>query len=316
MSDAFTHLLLPYEGVDEFVGATLPFLRDGLAAGDRIVVVTGLATRTLLAGELGGDAGRVEFADAATWYDHPARTLARAVADADELGAHGRRLRLLTEPAWTRRAPREVGEWQRVEALANAAFARTGASIMCPYAVKRLPAGVVADARRTHPGTARGPCTKVNPGFVEPRAYCVRRDREPLPPRPEGTRVLQLHSPDLFWIRAWIADGARGARLPEDATQRLLVAATEVITNALRHGAPPITLSLWPQPGEVVCEVTDGGRWPDGSWFGQLPPPPGRPGLLGLWAVRLLCSDVRIRTGDTGTVVRMHVDVPAHGNTG
>ena len=87
--------------------------------------------------------------------------------------------------------------------------------------------------------------------------------------------------------------------------QRLLVAVTEVVTNAMRHGEPPIVLRMWPEPdaagGALVCEVADEGRWPPGAGYGLLPPRPAgtAPGSrFGLWAVRLLCATVQIRTGD------------------
>ncbi|POM25140.1 hypothetical protein BTM25_37830 [Actinomadura rubteroloni] len=312
MTDAprpFAHRLLPYEGADGLLAGAVPFLRAGLADGDRVLAVTSLATRVLLGDEL--DTGAVEFLDPAEWYAHPARTLAATLADADVAAQRGGRLRLLAEPAWTRRGAAEVREWQRTEAIVNAAFDRTGAAIMCPYPVRSTPAGVIADARRTHPETVRGDRAVANPGYVEPRVYNAACDRDPLPPPPASAETLQIARPDLYWIRAYIADWARQtARLPEEPLQRLLVAITEIMTNAQAHGAPPITLRMWTARDAFVCEVADRGRWPERSWYGFVPPPPGVPGQLGLWAVRLLCSRVDIRTGDGGTTVRLAVDTP------
>lgn len=310
VSEPFTHRLLPYDGVESFVAGAVPFLRAGVAAGDRVMAVTDMARETLLREALGEDARRVEFVDAETWYAHPARTLAECLAEADAAASRGRRLRLLGEPVWTARPPLEVLEWQRAEALANIAFADTGAALMCPYAVRTLPPGIVAAARHTHPETARGARATRNPGFVDPSAYCRRVDSAPLPDPPPDAVVLDLDRPDLYWLRMCVGDYARGCALPEDRLQRLLVAVTEVVTNAVRHGAPPIVLRMWtdadgPGPPALVCEVVDHGEWAPDAGFGHVPPRPGGDGRFGLWAVRLLCSLVQIRTGGGATTVRL-----------
>ncbi|WP_396450024.1 anti-sigma factor RsbA family regulatory protein [Actinomadura sp.] len=317
MSDNFTHRVLPYDGVAEFLGGTVPFLRDGVDAGDRVLAVCGTAREMLLRDALGPAADAVRFTDAATWYGHPSRTLADCLGDADESARQGRRLRLLGEPAWASRSPLEVVEWLRAEALLNVAFRGTGASVLCPYAAS-LPAAVVAAGRKTHPETVRGTRALPNPGFVDPWTFCARCDAEPLPPPPPGAEALELDArPDLYWLRAWVTDCARPTALPEEGRQRLLVAVTEVVTNALRHGAPPVVLRMWTDAPDgapsLVCEVTDAGRWPPGAGYGLLPPRPADAssgGGFGLWAVRLLCSTVQIRTGEAGTAVRLRLALP------
>lgn len=317
VSDSLTHRVLPYAGEEQFLAGALPFLRDGADAGDRVVAVCGAGREALLRGALGPAADAVEFAEAASWYAHPSRTLADCLSDAADTAGRGRRLRVLGDPVWATRSPLEVVEWQRVEAVLNVALRGTGASILCPYAAS-LPAGVVAAARKTHPETVRGARSAANPGFVDPWAYCAQCDAEPLPPPPDGAETLEIVRPDLFWLRAYVTELARQARLPEDHLQRLLVAVTEVVTNALRHGGPPIVLRMWTEApaGDraLVCEVSDGGRWEPGGGYGLVPPRPAGPsasGRFGLWAVRLLCSIVQIRTGDGGSVVRLRLALPS-----
>lgn len=317
MSDSFAHCLLPYQGVDEFLDGALPFLRDGVDVGDRVLAVAGIGREMLLREALGPAVAGVEFSEAATWYSHPCRTLADCLGDADNTAWQGRRLRVLGEPVWATRSPLEVLEWQRIEAVVNVAFRDTGAAIMCPYPTS-LPPGVVAAARKTHPETVRGPRTLPNPGYLDPWTFSERCDAEPLPPPPEGADSLRIDRPDLYWLRAYVTEYARHTPLPEEDLQRLLVAVTEVVTNALRHGEPPIVLRMWTaadaaEPA-LVCEVTDDGRWAPGSGYGLIPPRPSRPGQadgFGLWAVRLLCSIVQIRTGDAGTAVRLRLRLPA-----
>ncbi|XRQ05037.1 anti-sigma factor RsbA family regulatory protein [Actinomadura welshii] len=313
---AFTHRLLPYDGADRFLDGALPFLLEGLDARDRVIAVCGTGQEMLLRDALGpADAG-VEFSEPCTWYTHPARTLADCLSAADEAAARGRRLRVLAEPAWTSRSPLEVVEWQRVEAVLNVAFRGTGAALMCPYSAS-LPAGVVAAARKTHPETVRGGRSAPNPGFVDPWSYCAQCDREPLPPPPADADTLKLEKADLYWLRAYVTEYARHTALREEDLQRLLVAVTEVVTNAMRHGEPPIVLRMWTEAdaagAALACEVTDEGRWAPGTGYGLIPPRPAgtaQGSRFGLWAVRLLCSTVQIRTGDAGTAVRLRLALP------
>ena len=316
VNGSFTHRLLPYDGADRFLDGALPFLVDGLETGDRVIVVCGIGQEMLLRDALGpADAG-VEFRDPQTWYAHPARTLSDCLSVADDTASRGRRLRVLAEPAWTSRNPLEIAEWQRIEAVLNVAFRETGASLMCPYSTS-LPAGIVAAARKTHPETVRGGRVVPNPGFVDPWSYCAQCDSEPLPPPPPDADTLKLDRADLYWLRAYVTEYARRTTLPDEDLQRLLVAVTEVVTNAMRHGEPPIVLRQWTQVdaagAALVCEVADGGRWEPGTWYGLIPPRPADSAAgsrFGLWAVRLLCSAVQIRTGDDGSVVRLRFTLP------
>ncbi|GAA0579215.1 sensor histidine kinase [Actinomadura livida] len=318
---SFTHRLLPYDGADRFLDGALPFLADGLAAGDRVVAVCGTGQEMLLRDALGpADAG-VEFQEPRDWYRHPARTLADCLSAADDATGRGSRLRVLGEPAWTSRTPPEVVEWQRIEAVLNVAFRDTGAALMCPYSTS-LPAGIVAAARKTHPETVRGGQAVPNPGFVDPWSYCAQCDREPLPAPPPDADELRLDKADLYWLRAYVTEYARQTALPDEDLQRLLVAVTEVVTNAMRHGEPPIVLRMWTEPGTapaLVCEVADEGRWAPGTGYGLIPPRPGSTAFgsrFGLWAVRLLCAAVQIRTGEGGSTVRLRLALPGAAGAG
>ncbi|MBD2900145.1 hypothetical protein amrb99_91460 [Actinomadura sp. RB99] len=318
VSESFTHCVLPYDRVDDLLDGALPFLRDGAAAGDRVLAVCGIAREMLLRDALGPTAASVEFVDPGTWYSHPARTLADCLSDADDVAWHGRRLRVLGEPVvWAARPPLEVLEWQRVEAMVNIAFRGTGAAIMCPYS-SSLPAGVVAAGRRTHPETVRGATSMANPLYMDPWAYSAKCDGEPLPMPPAEADEFEVVRPDLFWLRAYVTDYAHRTPLPDEDLQRLLVAVTEVVTNALHHGAPPIILRMWTEAAGAdpafVCEVTDAGTWEPGSGYGLVPPRTSGTatgGRFGLWAVRLLCSIVQIRTGPGGSTVRLRLRLPA-----
>ena len=57
---------------------------------------------------------------------------------------------------------------------------------------------------------------------------------------------------------------------------------SELASNALRHGLPPVALRVWVGPNVVEIDVTDRGDGPDDRFAG-LRLPTAEPGGLGLW---------------------------------
>jgi hypothetical protein len=150
--DLLQHRALRYRSVRDLVEAAVPYLREGLSAGDAVVVIAPQPRAALLTEQLGErDAARIEFIDAVGWFTSPMATLAayyeRTQGDWWPRG----RLRLLAEPLWAGRSALEVWEWKRHEAILNVAFAGTPSTIMCAYDVMALPGHILADAARTHP---------------------------------------------------------------------------------------------------------------------------------------------------------------------
>src|SRR2546423_9382359 len=74
-ADAFSHEALLYQGEAGFLAGTVPFLQEGLAADEPVLVVV---TQDKIAGlkkALGRDARRVQFADMAAVGLNPARIM-------------------------------------------------------------------------------------------------------------------------------------------------------------------------------------------------------------------------------------------------
>ncbi|MEO5875497.1 MAG: sensor histidine kinase [Streptosporangiaceae bacterium] len=308
MTPVLTHVAFPYDCDDHFLEAVVPFLLDGTELGDAVLAATSPDKLKLLR-EAVGD--RVRLIDSAHWYDHPARIVSNVLRHLEDEAGAGRRLRLLSEPVWLGRTPLEILEWQRVEALVNLVFAGTDASIMCPYNVNALPVEILDGARRTHPATVHGRFHRDNPAYQDPAEFSLRCDREPLTPAPEDSAALPVSSPDMRDLRALISAHARRHGMTGGSLHHLLVAATEVATNALNHGQPPIELRLWPEGDQLVCEIADRGYWHPGTGPGPGLVPPREKSALGLWAVRMLCDMVQVRTGPAGTRVRIRTPICA-----
>lgn len=58
------------------------------------------------------------------------------------------------------------------------------------------------------------------------------------------------------WLEAWIAERGPG----EEAAYRAALAFSELVTNAVLHGAGPVIVRALVEPGRIECEVTDGAR--------------------------------------------------------
>jgi hypothetical protein len=163
--ETFRHEALLYAGEVDFLTGTLPFIREGVAAGEPVLVVVSAAKVGLLRSALGGDADRVAFADMADVGANPARIIPAWRDFVDALDGGGRSARGIGEPIWAGRTPDELVECQRHETLLNLAFTGVPAWwLLCPYDTSALGGQVLAEARRSHPFVGdRGVATRSPP---------------------------------------------------------------------------------------------------------------------------------------------------------
>jgi hypothetical protein len=147
------HEALLYSSTDELAAWALPFMRQGLTCGDHLLVVMRDAGRSVLQQALGEDSAHIEFADANSWYrspEHAFESYTGYIDDRLERGAP--RVRVVAEVVWPQSfATADVAGWKRYEAGISAAMASVPVSFICAYDTQELPAGIVNDARRTHP---------------------------------------------------------------------------------------------------------------------------------------------------------------------
>jgi CheY-like chemotaxis protein len=180
------HEALVYSSTDELVAGALPFMRNGLAQGEHVLVVLREAGRAALREALGEDADEVELADSVDWYRSPEHAYRRYMAYLDEcLGRGAARVRVVAEVLWPQSsATADVAGWKRYEAGISAGLASVPVSFICAYDTRELPEEIVTDARRTHPilRSADGP--RPSALYVEPGAFVRGLERnvpEPVP---------------------------------------------------------------------------------------------------------------------------------------
>ena len=304
--ETFRHEALLYAGEVEFLTATLPFIREGVAADEPVLVVVSAAKIGLLRSALGRDADRVAFADMADVGANPARIIPawRDFVAANDVAR--RRARGIGEPVWAGRTEAELVECQRHETLLNLAFAGVPAWwLLCPYDTGALGPEVLEEARRSHPHVSERGVATASPSYrgLEQAAAPFAA---PLPEPPGQPPELGFAEGSLAQLRALVSRHAAAAGLDQERTADLVLAVGELSANSLRHGGGRGTLRIWREDGALVCEVRDAGRIED-PLAGRRRPPLDRDGGRGLWLVNQLCDLVQLRTFPSGTVVRVHV---------
>jgi anti-sigma regulatory factor (Ser/Thr protein kinase) len=300
-SNTFRHEALLYADDAGFLDGTLPFIAGGIAAGEPVFVVLGAAKIDLLRRALGLNASLVRFADMADVGRNPARIIPAWRQFVDEHG--GGPVRGIGEPIWAGRTPAELAECQEHERLLNVAFDDGPAwTLLCPYDTSTLAPAVVDEAYRSHPHVLDR-CGSQPSGAY---AVSVAHAGEPLPEPCVRPEALVFDADRLSRARRVVAALGETAGMDPARTGELVLAVNELTTNSLRHGGGTGTLRLWRDQATVVCEVSDGGRIEAPLAGRELPDPDPESGR-GLWLVNQLCDLVQIRSGPSGTVVRVHM---------
>jgi anti-sigma regulatory factor (Ser/Thr protein kinase) len=301
---AFVHEAFFYRDPAEFLQGVLRFIREGLDAGEPILVVLSAAKIERLRDALRGDAELVSFADMAHVGANPARIIAvwRQFVDENE----GRPIRGIGEPIWAGRSDPELAECHRHESLLNVAFADTPMfRLLCPYDVTALDADVVEEAQRTHPYVTDVRSTRASGDYRGLEAISAPFG-EPLPDSPESAVELHFDADNLGEVRGLVFEQAETAGLERGAAKNLVLAVNEIATNSVRHGGGGGVVKVWDQKNSLVCQVEDRGRIED-PLVGRRRPVPDEPGGRGVWLANQVCDLVQVRTSEGGNTVRMHM---------
>lgn len=299
------HEAYVYDTDAGFADATAGFVRAGLAAGEPVFVALRDSRASLLRDALGAASAGVSFHDMAELGANPSRIIP---AMAEFLGDAGPRpVRAVGEPVWASRGSRALRECVRHEALINLAFADAPLWWVCPYAHDLDPA-LLDDAWHTHPLVTDGHGTRSSGRYTDPEVLAPLD--EALPPAPADAVSVPVPPDGLAPLRDAVHTYASAVGLAPDRADDLVLAVNEVVTNAVRYGGRDgdgaARLRLWEDDGALVCELAGPGRIRD-PLVGRMPPSTVPEGGRGLWLVNQVCDLVELRSGASGTVVRMHV---------
>jgi anti-sigma regulatory factor (Ser/Thr protein kinase) len=127
---------------------------------------------------------------------------------------------------------------------------------------------------------------------------------------PEVVAVDQPFDSDgLYGMRATVAAHAASLGAGPEQVEQVLIVASELATNAIRHGGGAGRLRLWRAGARLHVEVSDRGPGMADPDAGTGPPDRNATDGRGLWICRQLAGDLRIATGSRGTTITAAVEL-------
>jgi anti-sigma regulatory factor (Ser/Thr protein kinase) len=289
----------------EFRALIVPFVEEGVAAGEPVIIGYDGRKSALLRSWL-ADPSAVEFISDKGLYATPARAIAayrRLFEFHVAMGAG--QIRIAGDVPHPGNGGRFEG-WDRYESAVNTVWQDFPVWGRCLYDTATAPQAVLDIVERTHPR------------IVSPAGDRRASDRyqdvlvfEGLPYAPDP---LEDSTPTIELVNRSAADARHAltqigpGRIPGTTLDDLLIGVSEAVSNAQRHGRPPATVRIWATPARIVVTVHDKGRGPADHLAGLVPAPGNTPGRglgLGLWAMHQLDIDVALRHADNGFTVRL-----------
>lgn len=299
----YYHEALCYDSDDELISRLLPFLRGGLAAGEPTVVALGDRNAGLLRAALSPDEiDRLVFHSGDATYERPACAIRSYRTMMGRYTAAGAgQIRIVGElpaPAlgvlwdW----------WLKYESVINHAYNDYPLWSLCAYDTRVTPDAVLRDVAATHRGDE----------YVEPVDFLARPREGDVDPLELTLPAVDLANPTGGQTREALRRLNTAGVVSPTALDDLMLAATEVVTNAQVHGVPPVRVRCWVGEDRLVVSVTDQGKGPTDPFAGMLPAPHAPMGGLGLWLSHQLCDHVVLRTADGEFAVRLIAGVATH----
>ena len=286
-----------YGSDDEFVDIVAPFVRDGIAAGEPTVVACGPVNAGLLERAVGRTG--IRFLPGAGQYAQPGPTIrSYRTIFADFVAQGAEQIRVIGDVPHPGVGVGWHG-WLRYEAAVNEADAEFPIWGMCPYDTRITPPAVLADVAATHPHLAdvHGGHHR-NDDHRECRGWLATHPSRIEPLEPPAHPAIVLTDPTPREARHALTSIATTVGLGQVATNDLLTATSETVTNAQVHGRGPVIVTAWHHGDGVTTRVTDTGHGPADPLAGLVPPDLARIGGQGLWLVHQLCRDVRSSFND------------------
>jgi anti-sigma regulatory factor (Ser/Thr protein kinase) len=302
------HVGLVVASDDALLAGVLPYVEEGLAAGDTVLLSCPPDTATLISAALGERVAAVES-------DPRICLVGTRVADAMAVtrewlrraaGRGSGRLRIVGQVQFGT-APRDWREGLRYEAAANRLLAPDPVSALCVFDGRILPPEVLAGAAATHPQLLEGGRLVPSSEFGDQREYAraLPVPREPL--EDGGPEFTAVDAPSLADLRGRLRTVIHARVADHDLAEDLHFAASEVASNAFRHGARPVSAQVWVDADRLVCAITDSGRGFDDPFAGFRPAHGDDLALggMGLWLARKLWDHVDVLPQPRGVTVRL-----------
>ncbi len=307
-ADVIGHVAFLYRTRQELASAFAGLIRHGAAAGEAVLVAS-------TASSLADIQARVDshqqqsavLANLSSLGANPGRVLSMMRMFAHQ--HRGRAVRCLQQVTWPGRPAEELAEAARYEALtAEAVDGSPSATVLCAYDARADPR-LVSIAKHSHhhvlqDGRWHDYTRLQRPAWIDGQAG------PPLSDPPASAATLSFRT-DQAQVREFAAWHALRAGLPEARVTDLVIAVGELAANTLVHTSGRGTITIWQTDQGIVCQVSDSGQISDPLAGTFRPDPTATTSHRGLWLVHQVADLVQIRTGHTGTTVRVHMRIAA-----
>ncbi len=292
-----------YRSDAEFGALIVPFVEEGVAAGQPVILGYDDRKASLLRSWL-SDPAAVTFIADNSLYATPGRAIASYWQLFERHSAAGAsQIRIAGDVPHEGNGGRFAG-WDRYESAANIVWDQFPVWSRCLYDATTAAPRVLDIAERTHPRIV------LPSGQYEPSSrYQDPADFEPLPPDPDplerSAPAIEMSDPSAAQVRHAVTSIGYG-QLPNTALADLVIGVSEVVSNAWRHGRPPVTARIWAASGRILVRVHDTGSGPGDPLAGLVPGPAG-PELraAGLWLIHMLGLDAALIRSRDGFTVRL-----------
>jgi anti-sigma regulatory factor (Ser/Thr protein kinase) len=289
LHDRFQHVAVLHDSPEHLSEVLAPDIDAAVAHGEAVLVCVEPDATACLRGAL-HDPSSVTFLPATDRYSRPGaamHALQRFLTDAlaDDVPA-----------AWSIGTIPFDGtsldrRWVRYERAVDSVLGHLPLRAVCTYDLTRVPASARATAHTCHQSVL-GDSGPVPPGVVDHHAPRQLTQAPTLDVEVTNPRALRRQ------LSAALAASLSSQRLDD-----VLLVATELSTNALVHGAPPVTVQVWDTADGVVLDVVDRGEATVDPLADLRPLNGGAHGGYGLWLVGELADEITIdRRHDTNVV--------------
>ncbi len=244
------HVCAFFNSADEQYAVTLPYIRDGLAVGDKAFHIIDPALRDQhvrrmesfgIATEQARESGQLELYDwSQTFFAEGDFNADRMLAQLEVLLASARQhgyplTRFVAHAEWGLDERASIGQLLEFEARVNLMWPEGSDAVICAYDLARFRGDTLIDVLRTHPMVIIGGILQENPFYVQPRQFLAglarserREAREQVSRHQESAlNELKLLVSDLLGIVSLPAmwrgsDPRRIAQLLVDVVARVL----------------------------------------------------------------------------------------------
>ncbi|SDT34148.1 MEDS: MEthanogen/methylotroph, DcmR Sensory domain [Friedmanniella luteola] len=300
---SYRHEAFLWGGAEDFTAGLVPFLEEGLEAGEPMMVAVGPEHTSWLREALGAAADTIRFVDMHQLGRNPARIIPAWQRFLDEEAAGGRPVRGVGEPIWPGRRAEELLECQLHEALLNVAVdPELPFWLICPYDTAQLSEAVIEEAFRSHPVLVEAGGYSGSAGYGG-RAHVDSLFSSDLSAPAGQVRQAHFTAADVGRLLSYTRLEFYVAGLSLGRAADLAHVVERLAASSLHRGSGGGTVTIWSQPGGVVCEVADDVPVED-PLAGRRPPAADDHDAL--WVANQLCDLVQLRSTVRGTAVRVH----------